>query len=145
MEKMYMIPIEIWEPRYHDVQRIGCEVLMIDPRKIVREDRDYLVLVTKGDYRGHVFEVSGEVALSCKQESNGRILCLIVPLSMCEDVTDKYNIEPFGEPYPGCAVIANEKEGYSWRVELDPNYKKYFTDYWEKGQQTCSYDPYEPC
>lgn len=68
--------IEIWQPRYHD------NVILIAKHKVGTHNR---ITFTKAKHlAGQEFYLSGENIRQWPLESNGRIMCYVVPLDELE-------------------------------------------------------------
>lgn len=71
--------IEIWAPRYKD------SVVLIATYRVM--DGENLIRFTKARTLNGVFAVQGDIIRSCPIESNGRIDCFAVPLSLLKRVS----------------------------------------------------------
>lgn len=71
--------IEIWEPRYHD------SVVLIHPNKV---DDDNIIYFSKVSPKSALYQrefyLSGEEIKSYPRESNGTVMCYVVPLEALE-------------------------------------------------------------
>ena len=68
--------IEIREPRYH-----GVISLMLAKYKVDKPGRHIIVTVLKGKYAGRYY-IDTKVANMFPQETNGRILCYVIPMDV---------------------------------------------------------------
>lgn len=71
--------IEIWTPRYHD------NVVLIATYKV--KNGENRIQFTKANHlKGMTFKAMGEDIRNCPIDTNGRIECFAVPMSMLERV-----------------------------------------------------------
>ena len=75
--------IEIWQPRYHDgVVLIACHK--------VTDGWNYLRFTKAPSLKGVLYQFNGtSVRDLCEVQSNGKILCFVVPMSMLMEVEQK--------------------------------------------------------